>query len=371
VDPTPTVAEHRGPEALRQLGPALDDLYRATGAPVTARRPWQQTWTAAHPQWEPWLLTAGTPEHLEAVAPLARATRGPLTRIVALGHGTADDVRWPARTPAAADRLADGMASLLAGQGGWALLAEQLPAGDPVVGRLLDRLPHSRTLPGQAMPMVVVGDRDLNHYLSRNARQAESKARNKLTRAGRTLSERWVQDPAAVARAVPAMSAVHQARDAQLGRISDHVDPARAAFYREVLVDHAARGELDLLLVEIDGDLAAYVAGFRDGRCLRVWDNRVSPTWGEYSAGRLANHAAIRRVVTGDDYDVLDWMRGEEAYKLSSATTVVPTCQLEAWSSRATRVPYAMKDATRALLGRAPRLERFARGLRHRGRSVD
>jgi CelD/BcsL family acetyltransferase involved in cellulose biosynthesis len=371
VDASPTVAEHRGPEALERLGPALDDLYRATGTPVTARRPWQDIWTATHPQWEPWLLTVGTPERLEAVAPLARSTRGPLTRVVGLGHGTADDARWPARTAAAADRLADGMASRLAGLGGWALLAEQLPAGDPVVLALTARLSCVRVRPGQGMPMVVVANRELNTYLSRNARQAEAKARNRLRRDGREVTERWVHDPVDVARAVPDMSAVHAARDAQLGRHTDHADARRAAFYRSVLIAHAERREVDLLLLEIDGRLAAYVAGFRDGRALRVWDNRVSPEWADYSAGRLANQAAIRHVVAGDTYDVLDWMRGEEAYKLSSATTVVPTCQLEAWSSRAARLPYATKAGVRALLDRAPRLERAARSLRHRGRSVD
>jgi CelD/BcsL family acetyltransferase involved in cellulose biosynthesis len=229
--------------------------------------------------------------------------------------------------------------------------------------------------PGQGMPIVAVGDRSIGTYLSRNARSAENKARNRLTRDGRTLTERWVTDPEDVGAAVPGMSAIHRARDRQLGRVSDHDDPRRARFYAEVLTEHADRGELDLLLVEIDATLAAYVAAFRDGRTLRVWDNRVSPEWADYSAGRLANHAAIRRVVLDGDYDVLDWMRGEESYKLSSATEIIATSTLEAWSSPVARAPYAAKDAGGRLLRRLPAMDRAVRQARGKhgqtGHSVD
>jgi CelD/BcsL family acetyltransferase involved in cellulose biosynthesis len=204
------------------------------------------------------------------------------------------------------------------------------------------------------MPMVVVDDRDLHRYLSRNARQAENKARNRLAGSGRAVTESWLHSLDDVRAAVPRLTAVHRARDAQLGRVSDHSVPARAAFYSEVLTSLAATGEVELLLLEIDGDLAAYVAALRDGRALRVWDNRVSPGGAEFSAGRLANHAALRRVVLGTDYDVLDWMRGEEPYKLSSATMVAPTRYLEAWSSTLARLPYAAKRVVRGARDRSP-----------------
>jgi CelD/BcsL family acetyltransferase involved in cellulose biosynthesis len=321
-----------------------------------------QAWTRAYAGWEPWLVTIGAADsEVAAAAAFARRRRGPLVRLVGLGHGTTDDARFPARDADSAAQLATGVTAALAQlRRPWSLLVEQLPAACPVTDALLRGLPHARALPGQGMPMAVVGagHRELGSFISRNARQAENKARNRLTRLEHGLVEQWTQSVDDIRAAVPGLSALHRARDRQLGRVSDHADPARAAFYADVIAGHAEAGEVDLLTLEVDGDLAAYVLGFRDGRALRVWDNRVSPAWADFSAGRLANHAAIRRVVLGTDYDVLDWMRGEEPYKLSSANVVVPTRHLEAWSSPAARLPYAVKDRVRALRGRSPTLDR-------------
>lgn len=351
--------QHRGLAGLDLIAPALDDLYAATGTPVTARTRWQQAWAQTHPGWDPWIVSVASGDQLVASAALARARRGPLVRVVGLGHGTSDDARMPARDGAAAIALAGALQRALGELGRpWSLLVEQLPAECPVTASLVPRLPSARLSPGQGMPMVVVGARELGHYLSRNARQAETKARNRLAREGHTVTERWVRDPADVTAAIPRLAAVHRARDEQLGRVSDHTDQGRARFYEQVLTSHARAGEVEVLLLEIDGDLAAYVAAFRDGRALRVWDNRLSPAWAQMSAGRLANHTAIRHVVTGSDYDVLDWMRGEEPYKLSSATVVVPTQHVEAWSSRAARAPYAAKDALRRVRDRSPAFDR-------------
>jgi CelD/BcsL family acetyltransferase involved in cellulose biosynthesis len=368
------VREHAGRAALRALEPALGELHERTATPVTARVRWLEAWVAAYPRWEPWVLTvADGAGELTAAAAFARRSIGPVIRVVGLGHGTSDDARFPALDGAAAKALAAGVADAFTALGRpWSLLVEQLPVDCPVTDALLARLPHARELPGQGMPMAVVGERDLGRFLSRNARQAENKARNRLVREQRTLTERWVSSPEEVRAAIPRLSAVHRARDAQLGRVSDHEDPARAAFYADVLARHAEAGEVDLLLLEVDGDLAGYVAAFRDGRALRVWDNRVSPSWAEFSAGRLANHEAIRRVVLGTDYDMLDWMRGEEPYKLSSATVVVPTRYLEAWSSPAARLPYAAKAVLRRWRDRSPGLDRTVGRLRAgRGRMTD
>jgi hypothetical protein len=359
--------EHIGLDALRAVGPALDDLYAASGAPVTARTRWQEVWSRTAPGWEPWIITVRAADgSLAGAAPMARRRVGPLLRVVGLGHGTADDARLPVRTAAAAPTLATAMSRKLDDLGRpWTLLVEQLPADCPVSAALVGTLRHARLVGGQGMPMVETqGDREPNHFLSRNARGAENKARNRLATTGVTVTERWLTDPTEVRAAVPAMSAVHRARDRQLGRVSDHEDPSRAAFYRDVLIEHAAAGELEVLLLEADGDLAAYVAAFRDGAALRVWDNRVSPRWAEFSAGRLANHAAIRRVLADPDLNILDWMRGEEPYKLSSATKVVATQMLEAWSSPVARAPYAAKDALRVARERSRWLDRTVRRAR-------
>ena len=323
-----TVRHRTGPAALS--APGLDGLV--SDLPFTARLRWLQAYADTHPQWEPWLVTVEEDGRLQAAAPLARRRRGPLCSVVLLGHGPTDDARLPARTPAAVEALADGIVTGL--DGPWRLRLQQVPADDPVVAALQQRLPHARVEAGQGMPLVAVTERDINRYLSKNTRKALAKIGNKLKASGLEPELQWHRAADDVVALLPELERVHRERDLALGRRPDHDDPHAAAFYREVIERHARAGEIDLLTLRLGGDLAAFVCGFRDGRALRSWDNRLAPRWAELSAGRIANTEALRHVVLGEEYDALDWMRGEEPYKLQSATAVVPTAVLTAWSSR-------------------------------------
>jgi len=86
------------------------------------------------------------------------------------------------------------------------------------------------------------------------------------------------------------------------------------------------------------------------------------------SAGRLANPEALRHVVQDQQYDALDWMRGEEPYKLQSATEVVPTVVLRAWSTPVLRPTDALAergvDSARSLLHGSPPLRRARERVR-------
>jgi CelD/BcsL family acetyltransferase involved in cellulose biosynthesis len=213
------------------------------------------------------------------------------------------------------------------------------------------------------MPTVQITDRVLNTYLSKNTRKALAKIANKLERDGLVAETAWHRDAATVRALLPELAAVHRARDEALGRRTDHADPRAAAFYREVISRHADRGEIDLLTLRLRGELAAFVCGFADGRVLRSWDNRLAPTWSEYSAGRIANTEALRHAVLSGDYDELDWMQGEEPYKLQSATHVVPTTDLYAWSSPGVRRAHAAVERARRAKRESKALTRIWWGL--------
>ncbi len=223
-----------------------------------------------------------------------------------------------------------------------------MPDPDDVLDALLDVLPQSARRSASAQPLVRVVDRDLNRYLSKNTRKSLAKIRNRLEADGLVPDFAWTTDAAAVRSLIPAMSEVHRARDEQMGRRSDHDDPRAARFFAEVISAHAERGEVDVLTLRLRGELAAYVCGFADGSVLRSWDNRLSPAWSAYSAGRIANTEALTHVVTSERYDALDWMRGEEPYKLQSATAVVPMQALEAASSAVLLRAAGLPDQLRA-----------------------
>lgn len=185
---------------------------------------------------------------------------------------------------------------------------------------------------------------DPGRHLSKNSRKALAKIRNRLAERGLEPEFRWTCDADEVAAQLPDLVRMHRERDLALGRRPDHNDPVAATFYHEVIRRHARAGEVDLLTLHLEGDLAAFVCGFRDGRTFRSWDNRLAPRWAEASAGRLANFEALRHVVQDQQYDALDWMRGEEPYKLQSATEVVPTVVLRAWSTPVLRATDALAE---------------------------
>ncbi len=333
------------------LRSALDRLQSSTQAPLTARSEWWRPWFACTPQWEPWVLGVQEGGELLGAVVLARRRLGPLVQVVAAGHGAADEVRLAA-APGSEQALAAAVAAGLRRLGRpWALRLEQLPAGEATTQALTASLPRALLLPGDGLPRVSI-PAGTAAPSSRNSRSAEARARKRLLAAGE-LEQRWLTDPQEVLAALPDVERVHRERDLDARGASQHDRPEVRRFYRQVVREQAEAGRVDLLVLRVDGDLAAYVLGFRDGPVLRVWDNRVSPRWREASAGRLANGLALQHVAEDAELDELDWMRGEESYKLSSATRVDPCEHLLAWSSAAAELPWRAKQVARRALRRA------------------
>ena len=77
---------------------------------------------------------------------------------------------------------------------------------------------------------------------------------------------------------------------------------------------------------------------------LRVWDNRVAPEWRRYRAGVIANVEVVRFAAAAG-FDAVDWGCGEQRYKASMATGVVPSADFSAWSSRLCRAVLKSRPA--------------------------
>jgi CelD/BcsL family acetyltransferase involved in cellulose biosynthesis len=335
-----TVRVVRGPALLSQLGEALDDLHRATNAPVTARRVWLDAWVRSYGDFEPWAVAVETDGRLEAAALLARRRRYGITEIVAMGHGPSDQVRLPARDARWAEMLAGAIVSELETfRQPWRLLLEQLPEGDPVARSLVAGLRCAAVVPGDGQPVLrFVKGRSLNAYLSRNSRGGAETKRNRVRRAGMTLTVESTRDPEAILPALPELERVQRARDQEQWGGSDLDDPRMAAFWRSVIADHARRGEVDLTLLRLSGHLAAFVVAFRDGDAYRFWAHRHDPAFGRFSPGALASQASVASALNDEAFVLFDWMRGEEAYKLRWCSEIVPAQHLVAWSSPGMRL---------------------------------
>jgi hypothetical protein len=116
---------------------------------------------------------------------------------------------------------------------------------------------------------------------------------------------------------------VHLARDHDAGRPSDLDDTAGIAFWRSVYDLHAARGELEVGTLRLDGHLAAYVIAFADRPAYRVFDGRFAPPWRRYSPGRRLEAAAVDHARRAG-FAVLDWMTSVAPEKLVASTWAEP-----------------------------------------------
>lgn len=360
--------------ALAGMAEALDDLHRATQTPVTARRPWLQIWSECYPQYEPVAVVVDGPEpqRLDGAALLARRRRGPLTELVAMGHGPSDQSRLPARDAEAAAALADGIATLLGRlPRPWRLRVAQLPVGDPVATKLVEQLSAATLVPGERSPTTEFGpERSLRSYVSKNHHQQVRRMLNRMARDGLEPVVDAHRDPDHLRDLLPEIEEVFRERDHQLGRDSKIDDPHAGPFFRRVVVDAAQRGEAELVTVHLGGELAAYVLSFLDGGAYRMWNCRFHPRFEHYGIGRVANDAALSRALADADATEFDWMKGEEAYKATFATSVVPAEHLLAWSSRTARaaldLPRRAKATVKPWVQRSERLTKLVARVRRR-----
>jgi CelD/BcsL family acetyltransferase involved in cellulose biosynthesis len=358
-----------GADALDMLSERLDELHDATGCPVTARRPWLSAWLRCYQEHEPVAVVVEGPDgRLEGAALLARRRRMGMTQVVAMGHGPSDETRLAVRSGAAAETLGVALAEFLTSlPQPWRLLLRHLRQDDPVITVLADRLRHVELIPGSVSPVTRFDtDRSLRAYVSRNHYQQVKRMHNRILREGLSVDIAHLRKTDDVAAVLDEVEALCHARDMQKRGWSALRSSSAGPFFRHVVLDHADRGEVELTILRLDGQLAAYVLCFRDGGAYRMWSCRVAPEWLRYGAGRLANNAALEHALSDHDCTAFDWMRGDEGYKRSMANHIEQAQDVLAWSSPAVR---AVADAPRRLkallIGSAERYPAVQRVLPH------
>jgi CelD/BcsL family acetyltransferase involved in cellulose biosynthesis len=336
-----------GPDALDILSDRLDELHAATACPVTARRPWLSAWLRCYRHHEPVaLIVEGADRRLEGAALLARRRWMGLTQVVAMGHGPSDETRLAVRSDAAAEELGRALAEFFTSlPSPWRVLIRHLPQDDPVITDLAGRLRHVLVIPGSVSPVTrFTEDRRVRAHVSRNHYQQVKRMHNRIVREGLSIDIAHLRKADDVAAVLDEVETLCHARDLQARGWSSLRDRSAGPFFRDVVMDHADRGEVELTTLRLDGRLAAYVLCFRDRDAYRMWSCRVAPNWLRYGAGRLANNAALEHALADQEFTAFDWMRGDEGYKLSMANHVERAQDVLAWSSLTVR---AVTDAPR------------------------
>ncbi|HEV7886420.1 MAG TPA: GNAT family N-acetyltransferase, partial [Acidimicrobiales bacterium] len=315
----------RGPDALDQLGDRFDALVEFTAVPLVARRTWLQTWSDTYRDHEPWVAVVDGPDgRLDACAMLARRMRGGILDINNLGRGPTDYTFFPARDAAAGAELAGGVVDgLRALRQPWRVRVEQLPAGDPVAAAVASGLRVAAVVPGDPSPVVALRPgTSADAYMSSRMRRSVRTAANRLARDGVVAEYNHVTEPVEIGAYLPELEAVWRERDHLVGRRSDADDPAGLGFFLAAVRGLAERGEVELTVLLLDGALAAFAVCLLDAESHQVWIPRIAPRFAAYNPGHLVNRSLVARALERGCAQ-LDWMRGEEPYKLETANCAI------------------------------------------------
>jgi len=331
-------------------GTALDALHAAAGTPITARSTWLQAWVDSFTAYTPTaVLVEGSAGDLDAAVMLAVRPGRFHDEFVSVGHGPSDVIGLPARSAAAAEEAARATAAFLRSRRRpWQLTLRHLAADDLVAPRLAAELRHSRMVPGDVSPVLRAhSGTALRSYVSSGHHRGIRRLRNRMVRHGLDPTVAHLHEAADVRRLLPDLERIYRARDVELGRRSALDHPGQRAFFRRVLEDHAARGDVSLTTLELTGELAAYTLCFVDGASYRMWNCRFDPRWGRYSPGKLAMDEAVAHALE-QRCETFDFMRGDEPYKASYANAEDRTVDLFASSGLAGRTALDAFLAARA-----------------------
>jgi CelD/BcsL family acetyltransferase involved in cellulose biosynthesis len=349
------VAEVRtGAGVLARSSRGFDRLAQRLGLPLTARLDYLGRFAAAHPEWRPWVVAVtGADGEWQAGALLARRRRYGLTRITGLGHQVCDHGRLPATDAAAATVLAEAIAVGLAVlPGPWTLRLEQLPADDPVARLLAARLRHAEIVAGVGLPRIdLSAGPEPATYLTKKYRQQVEAARRRFAAAGVRPRLVHLRTPAEVEPVLADLLEIRRSRDRAALYRRELDDERRAGWWRAAMLHFAELGQLELTVLDVGaGPPAGYNAALLDGTSYRCWDGRINPAWHQQWPGQLLFGELLPRVIADPRWSEIDYLRGETPFKLRTATDVVPTSHLLAWSSASVRLASGAPGAARGRL---------------------
>jgi hypothetical protein len=184
-----------------------------------------------------------------------------------------------------------------------------LPAGCPVVHAFSAGFAGSRQDAAAAVPVIRRdAGTDPDAYLAHGMRRTLRKAGNRLIADGRQTATRFTCDAAEILGLLPELERVHRQRDHQHGRISDLDDAVRHEAWRHRVRELSDIGALELAMLDIDGELAAYTFGVVDASVYRLLEGRFVTHWARYSPGRLLEAAVVERVLGDEALTTFDWM---------------------------------------------------------------
>jgi hypothetical protein len=301
-----------GRRAVAAVAGDLGALAVSCDAPMTARPAWSLAISEATPLVRPWAVLARDAEGMLVGAVLLldhiQDPRAVLTTLAGTDGGHRGAILTNDTTVALT--LGDAVRNAMDAQSSpsTAVLGP-LPAGSAVVHAFSAGLSGSTEDAAAAVPVI---RRDAGTYpddfLASGMRRSLRKAANRLASDGRSARTRFTNDAEEIISQLAELEQVHRQRDHVHGRISDLDDAVRHGAWRRRVQNLTDLGLLELAILDIDGELAAYTLGVVDGNAYRLLEGRFVTDWARYSPGRLLEIAVVERVLADEALTTFDWM---------------------------------------------------------------
>ncbi|WP_432560738.1 GNAT family N-acetyltransferase, partial [Kineococcus esterisolvens] len=146
--------------------------------------------------------------------------------------------------------------------------------------------------------------------LSHGTRKTLRKSRNRLATDGLEARVGFTSDPADLEALLPHLETTYRDRDVAHGLPCALDTPAGRAGWLARARELSAAGALEVATLHLDGELAAYVLGVRDGDGYGVLEGRFSTRFARYAPGRLLEFGVLDRALRAEGVRFLDWMTG-------------------------------------------------------------
>jgi CelD/BcsL family acetyltransferase involved in cellulose biosynthesis len=307
---------------LEEIGPKLwDDLAaRCPVATFFQGWTWNDSWWNARrdPEHTLALLSAWREGRLVGLAPLQLGELNPRfgRALSFIGQGNSDyqDFLVDRAEPGVVDAIIDAIARL---PERWERFqAYELPEGSLLRAALaeahrVDRLRLERKDDTVCPYFDVV--RDPNGFATLAEKQSARRKAAQLARLGDVTVEHLL-DGESIARELPVFFRQHSERWAVTQSPSPFLDPAARLLYESLAREGAARGEVLLSVLRLDGRAIAYHFGFLHRDRLLWYKPSYDLRFFRAAPGHAVLRATIRYAVERGLHE-LDFTRGDEAYK--------------------------------------------------------
>ena len=342
----PRVQVVHGREEFSRIADEYDAFAQRCAVPVSARAAWTKAALDAVSTTEPFGVFLRTDSGELTAGVVLLVVPGPGFDTIVPPGGLDHRAAVVAADADDAERLGDALSGVL---GQWPrptfLRLGPLPADSPVMQRFAAAIPTATIAPIESIPVVRrTASADAENYLSHNTKRALRRSYNRIVRDGVTVDLQFTRDIDEVMTLVPSMADACRDRDHAHGRISPLDDEIGRALWQRRLELLVAADMVELAVLHLDGELAAYVVGVLDGLTYRLLEGRFVTKFSRYSPGRLLEASVLQRVLDDPTLDTLDWMTSVAPETLLVANAhddvVMVSAEVEQQSAVGARMAY-------------------------------